>query len=199
MSVDTTQQQVQLLDTVCYDLNHVSCYIQSCVLFLWVQHSSRLTLSFDCVIPDEAVDQGDETPDFYINICQPLNPIPGVTCPPGASVCMDPDDGPPVVRAIYFNPTFVRFNHNQSPDIGTHQMEHIYATNSKKANRQSFYIHWFGWQGKGKFYMLHLWHKIYFFGGGGLRMFKMHMMGCPFLKKRKKTDITENELKINTK
>lgn len=45
---------------------------------------------------DEAVDQGDETPDFYINICQPLNPIPGVTCPPGASVCMDPDDGPPV-------------------------------------------------------------------------------------------------------
>ncbi|XP_077950092.1 cation-independent mannose-6-phosphate receptor isoform X1 [Gasterosteus aculeatus] len=45
---------------------------------------------------DEAVDQGDESPDFYINICQPLNPIPGVTCPPGAAVCKDPDDGPPV-------------------------------------------------------------------------------------------------------
>ncbi|XP_072218868.1 cation-independent mannose-6-phosphate receptor isoform X2 [Leuresthes tenuis] len=45
---------------------------------------------------DEAVDQSDESPDFYINICQPLNVIPGVTCPPGSAVCMDPDNGPPV-------------------------------------------------------------------------------------------------------
>uniref|UniRef100_A0A8C9W683 Insulin-like growth factor 2 receptor n=1 Tax=Scleropages formosus TaxID=113540 RepID=A0A8C9W683_SCLFO len=34
--------------------------------------------------------------DFYVNICGPLNPIPGVNCPPGAAVCMDPPDGPPV-------------------------------------------------------------------------------------------------------
>uniref|UniRef100_H3CWI6 Insulin-like growth factor 2 receptor n=1 Tax=Tetraodon nigroviridis TaxID=99883 RepID=H3CWI6_TETNG len=45
---------------------------------------------------DEAVDQSDKTPDFYINICQPLNPIPDVTCPPGAAVCMNPENGPPV-------------------------------------------------------------------------------------------------------
>ncbi|XP_034555992.1 cation-independent mannose-6-phosphate receptor [Notolabrus celidotus] len=45
---------------------------------------------------DDAVDQSDESPDFYINICQPLNPIPGVTCPPGSAVCMDPDNGPPI-------------------------------------------------------------------------------------------------------
>uniref|UniRef100_A0A3Q4BKI1 Uncharacterized protein n=1 Tax=Mola mola TaxID=94237 RepID=A0A3Q4BKI1_MOLML len=45
---------------------------------------------------DEAVEQSNQSPDFYINICQPLNPIPGVTCPPGAIVCMDPDNGPPV-------------------------------------------------------------------------------------------------------
>nr|XP_046229339.1 cation-independent mannose-6-phosphate receptor [Scatophagus argus] len=45
---------------------------------------------------DDAVDQSDDSPDFYINVCQPLNPIPGVTCPPGAAVCMDPDNGPPV-------------------------------------------------------------------------------------------------------
>ncbi|GLD62869.1 cation-independent mannose-6-phosphate receptor, partial [Lates japonicus] len=45
---------------------------------------------------DEAVDQSDGSPDFYINICLPLNPIPGVTCPAGAAVCMDPDSGPPV-------------------------------------------------------------------------------------------------------
>ncbi|XP_030627174.1 cation-independent mannose-6-phosphate receptor [Chanos chanos] len=38
----------------------------------------------------------DKSPDFYINICQPLNPIPGVNCPPGAAICMDPDDGPPI-------------------------------------------------------------------------------------------------------
>lgn len=45
---------------------------------------------------DDAVDQSDGSPDFYINICQPLNPIPEVTCPAGAAVCMDPDNGPPV-------------------------------------------------------------------------------------------------------
>ncbi|KAM9338794.1 cation-independent mannose-6-phosphate receptor [Symphorus nematophorus] len=45
---------------------------------------------------DDAVEQSVDSPDFYINICQPLNPIPGVTCPPGAAVCMDPDNGPPV-------------------------------------------------------------------------------------------------------
>lgn len=33
---------------------------------------------------------------FYINICQPLNPIPGVKCPPGAAVCMDPPEGDPI-------------------------------------------------------------------------------------------------------
>uniref|UniRef100_A0A3Q2EC35 Insulin-like growth factor 2 receptor n=1 Tax=Cyprinodon variegatus TaxID=28743 RepID=A0A3Q2EC35_CYPVA len=37
-----------------------------------------------------------ESPDFYINVCEPLNPIPDVSCPPGAAVCMDPDNGPPV-------------------------------------------------------------------------------------------------------
>uniref|UniRef100_UPI003AAAD5C6 cation-independent mannose-6-phosphate receptor isoform X1 n=2 Tax=Centroberyx gerrardi TaxID=166262 RepID=UPI003AAAD5C6 len=45
---------------------------------------------------DEDLDQSDGSPDFYINICQPLNPIPGVTCPAGAAVCMDPDNKPPV-------------------------------------------------------------------------------------------------------
>ncbi|XP_031169703.1 cation-independent mannose-6-phosphate receptor isoform X1 [Sander lucioperca] len=45
---------------------------------------------------DETVDLSDGSPDFYINICQPLNPIPGVTCPAGAAVCIDPDNGPPV-------------------------------------------------------------------------------------------------------
>ncbi|KAM4529814.1 cation-independent mannose-6-phosphate receptor [Fundulus diaphanus] len=45
---------------------------------------------------DDAVRQADESPDFYINVCEPLNPIPDVTCPPGAAVCMDPDKGPPV-------------------------------------------------------------------------------------------------------
>ncbi|XP_011491456.3 cation-independent mannose-6-phosphate receptor [Oryzias latipes] len=45
---------------------------------------------------DEAVGQSANSTDFYINICQPLNSIPGVACPPGAAVCMDPVDGPPV-------------------------------------------------------------------------------------------------------
>ncbi len=59
-------------------------------------------LSSDFVLSDEAVDQSDDSPDFYINVCQPLNPIPGVTCPPGAAVCMSPDKGPPVVRDTFF-------------------------------------------------------------------------------------------------
>ncbi|XP_029452555.1 cation-independent mannose-6-phosphate receptor isoform X2 [Rhinatrema bivittatum] len=44
---------------------------------------------------DDDVDD-DDTLDFYINICQPLNPIPDVPCPPRAAVCMIPDNGPPV-------------------------------------------------------------------------------------------------------
>ncbi|KAK5852634.1 hypothetical protein PBY51_006486 [Eleginops maclovinus] len=45
---------------------------------------------------DDTVGEDDGSPDFYINICQPLNPIPGVSCPPGAAVCSDPDKGSPV-------------------------------------------------------------------------------------------------------
>ncbi|EDL83054.1 insulin-like growth factor 2 receptor, isoform CRA_d [Rattus norvegicus] len=41
-------------------------------------------------------DTSDTTPDFYINICQPLNPMHGVPCPAGASVCKVPVDGPPI-------------------------------------------------------------------------------------------------------
>ncbi|XP_078698219.1 cation-independent mannose-6-phosphate receptor-like isoform X2 [Branchiostoma floridae x Branchiostoma belcheri] len=33
---------------------------------------------------------------YYINICRPLNPIPGVRCPPGASACMKEDNKNPV-------------------------------------------------------------------------------------------------------
>uniref|UniRef100_A0A673X295 Insulin-like growth factor 2 receptor n=1 Tax=Salmo trutta TaxID=8032 RepID=A0A673X295_SALTR len=49
----------------------------------------------------------DQSPDFYINICQPLNPIPGVTCPPGAAVCMNPYQGPPIdIGRITSGPVF---------------------------------------------------------------------------------------------
>ncbi|KAK3516697.1 hypothetical protein QTP70_022183, partial [Hemibagrus guttatus] len=45
----------------------------------------------------EREDGGKDTSRvFYINICQPLNPIPGVKCPPGAAVCMDPPNGDPI-------------------------------------------------------------------------------------------------------
>ncbi|CAN9507985.1 unnamed protein product [Ophioblennius macclurei] len=43
---------------------------------------------------DDSADNA--SPDFYINVCQPLNPVPGVACPPGAAVCLDPEDGTPV-------------------------------------------------------------------------------------------------------
>ncbi|XP_029965640.1 LOW QUALITY PROTEIN: cation-independent mannose-6-phosphate receptor [Salarias fasciatus] len=45
---------------------------------------------------DRSAAAAGSSPDFYINVCQPLNPIPGVACPPGAAVCMDPENGPPV-------------------------------------------------------------------------------------------------------
>ena len=48
---------------------------------------------------DEDLDK-ENSPDFYINICQPLNPVPGVLCPPGAAVCMDPDSGQPIVSRL---------------------------------------------------------------------------------------------------
>ncbi|MEE6475517.1 hypothetical protein FKM82_010780, partial [Ascaphus truei] len=47
----------------------------------------------------------EDSPDFYINICQPLNPIVDVSCPPGAAVCMDPVNGQPVdVGRTYLAP-----------------------------------------------------------------------------------------------
>lgn len=42
-------------------------------------------------------DTSDTNPDFYINICQPLNPMHGVPCPAGAAVCKVPVSGPPIV------------------------------------------------------------------------------------------------------
>lgn len=50
----------------------------------------------------EAYDESEEEtsdayPDFYINICQPLNPMHGVACPAGAAVCKVPVDGSPLV------------------------------------------------------------------------------------------------------
>ncbi|EPY85235.1 cation-independent mannose-6-phosphate receptor precursor [Camelus ferus] len=46
---------------------------------------------------DESEDEySDASPDFYINICQPLNPMHGVPCPAGAAVCKVPVDGAPI-------------------------------------------------------------------------------------------------------
>ncbi|KAM7135316.1 cation-independent mannose-6-phosphate receptor isoform 2-T2 [Molossus nigricans] len=46
---------------------------------------------------DESEDDSSDTnPDFYINICQPLNPMHGVACPAGAAVCKVPVDGTPI-------------------------------------------------------------------------------------------------------
>ncbi|MEQ2215217.1 hypothetical protein XENOCAPTIV_029228, partial [Xenoophorus captivus] len=68
--------------------------------FLWLTAAAcslNTSQHDECRVTNPAtVDQNNESPDFYINICEPLNPIPGVTCPPGAAVCMDPDNGPPV-------------------------------------------------------------------------------------------------------
>lgn len=59
---------------------------------------------------DSADESSDTNPDFYINICQPLNPMHGLACPAGAAVCKVPVDGPPIVSVG--NPageTVVRF------------------------------------------------------------------------------------------
>lgn len=92
--MDTTQRQVQISDvlTLCIISEAQRSPVFTVAMFLFLPST--------CVLLDEAVDQSDGSPDFYINICQPLNPIPGVTCPPGAAVCMGPDSGPPVVRLM---------------------------------------------------------------------------------------------------
>lgn len=45
-------------------------------------------------------DATDVSPDFYINICEPLNPIKDVNCPPGAAVCMVPVNESPIVSTV---------------------------------------------------------------------------------------------------
>ncbi|XP_056125524.1 cation-independent mannose-6-phosphate receptor [Rhinichthys klamathensis goyatoka] len=61
---------------------------------------------------DEDVDR-EKSPDFYINICQPLNPIPGVNCPPGAAVCMDPVNGEPIDIGRITSPPLYNTNTNE--------------------------------------------------------------------------------------
>ncbi|XP_037673819.1 cation-independent mannose-6-phosphate receptor [Choloepus didactylus] len=54
------------------------------------------TGGYEAYDESEEDDTSDTNPDFYINICQPLNPIPKVPCPAGASVCKVPVDGAPI-------------------------------------------------------------------------------------------------------
>lgn len=54
-------------------------------------------------------DDSDTNPDFYINICQPLNPMHGVACPAGAAVCKVPVDGSPIVSVGNPRAVFARF------------------------------------------------------------------------------------------
>lgn len=39
---------------------------------------------------------------FYINICEPLNPIYGTLCPPGSSACYIKQGSKPVVSIIIY-------------------------------------------------------------------------------------------------
>ncbi|XP_052025662.1 cation-independent mannose-6-phosphate receptor isoform X3 [Apodemus sylvaticus] len=54
------------------------------------------TGGYEAYDESEEDDTSDTNPDFYINICQPLNPMHGVACPAGASVCKVPVDGSPI-------------------------------------------------------------------------------------------------------
>ncbi|XP_055982014.1 cation-independent mannose-6-phosphate receptor isoform X3 [Sorex fumeus] len=47
---------------------------------------------------DESEDEehSEGYPDFYINICQPLNPMHRVACPAGSAICKVPVDGDPI-------------------------------------------------------------------------------------------------------
>ncbi|XP_066532658.1 cation-independent mannose-6-phosphate receptor isoform X2 [Hoplias malabaricus] len=68
--------------------------------------SPLINLNGFYIATDEDLDK-DSSPDFYINICQPLNPIPRIKCPPGAAVCMDPLDGEPIdIGRVTSPPTY---------------------------------------------------------------------------------------------
>ncbi|XP_063079301.1 cation-independent mannose-6-phosphate receptor [Engraulis encrasicolus] len=69
-------------------------------------------------------DLDSSSTDFYINICQPLNPVPNVLCPPGAAVCMDPDDGPPIDIGRISSKSAPEYNSN------TGEVEMTFSSNS---------------------------------------------------------------------
>ncbi|XP_037376580.1 cation-independent mannose-6-phosphate receptor isoform X2 [Talpa occidentalis] len=54
------------------------------------------TGGYEAYDESEEDEESDTNPDFYINICQPLNPMHGVACPAGAAVCKVPVDGNPI-------------------------------------------------------------------------------------------------------
>ncbi|XP_031437958.2 cation-independent mannose-6-phosphate receptor, partial [Clupea harengus] len=72
---------------------------------------------------DEDLDK-ENSPDFYINICQPLNPVPGVLCPPGAAVCMDPDSGQPIDIGRITSKSTPEYNSN------TGEVEIVFESNT---------------------------------------------------------------------
>lgn len=42
----------------------------------------------------------EDSSDYYINICQPLNDVADVKCPPGASACIVTAGAKPIVSAL---------------------------------------------------------------------------------------------------
>ncbi|XP_075410409.1 cation-independent mannose-6-phosphate receptor isoform X1 [Tenrec ecaudatus] len=54
------------------------------------------TGAYEAYDESEDDEESDTNPDFYINICQPLNPIHGVACPAGAAICKVPVEGAPI-------------------------------------------------------------------------------------------------------
>lgn len=74
----------------------VTCSVQNGSALIDLSPLIHVSGHYTATDDDDGDIDPDNSPDFYVNICQPLNPIPGVTCPPGAAICMDPYDGPPV-------------------------------------------------------------------------------------------------------
>lgn len=72
------------------------CYVRNGSSIIDLTPLIHRTGGYEAYDESEDEENAEGYPDFYINICQPLNPMHGVACPAGSAICKVPVDGNPI-------------------------------------------------------------------------------------------------------
>lgn len=81
-------------------LPQTECYVRNGSSIIDLTPLIHRTGGYEAYDESEDEENAEGYPDFYINICQPLNPMHGVACPAGSAICKVPVDGNPIVSGF---------------------------------------------------------------------------------------------------